>query len=384
MSSTTRREFIQRLLMASGAVLLSAPVLAANRSNILKAVHSSHDGKLTRLTFDLAKVPHYDVFTLSNPARLVVDLHDTTNSSNLDSLKRSGLFDNVRWAVHHDKTLRVVFDLPHQTSFDGASIDKRTGHLALDFSNNLVHHAVMERHPVKRDIIVVVDPGHGGKDPGATGKYGTHEKNVVLEISRMLKRKLDNTPGFRVVMTRDKDIFIPLRQRVNIAHKHKADVFVSVHADACDDRSVKGSSVYILSNKGASSVMARRLADRENDSDLIGGVSLKDKGSMLAKVLLDLSQTGTISASSDLAHTMIHNLAESERVLHRKVERAAFVVLKSPDIPSALVETAFISNPTQEKKLRTKAFQNKIANALHNGIKSYCLANIPERNLIIS
>ena len=207
---------------------------------------------------------------------------------------------------------------------------------------------------------------------------------MVLEIGRMLKRKLDNTPGFRVVMTRDKDIFIPLRQRVNIAHKHKADVFVSVHADACDDRSVKGSSVYILSNKGASSVMARRLADRENDSDLIGGVSLKDKGSMLAKVLLDLSQTGTISASSDLAHTMIHNLAESERVLHRKVERAAFVVLKSPDIPSALVETAFISNPTQEKKLRTKAFQNKIANALHDGIKSYCLANIPERNLIIS
>jgi len=186
-----------------------------------------------------------------------------------------------------------------------------------------------------------------------------------------------------VIMTRDKDVFIPLLERVNIAHRHKADIFVSVHADACEDRSVRGSSVYILSNKGATSVMARRLAHRENNSDLIGGVSLNTKDNMLAKVLLDLSQTGTLQASTELATTVIGKLAKTEKVLHKRVERAAFAVLKSPDIPSALVETAFISNPHEEKKLRTKAFQNKIASALHQGIKHYCLTNIPERNLIV-
>lgn len=384
MSSTTRRNFIRQILMASGAVLLPIPAFASSRYNEIKAVYTSHDGHRTIFSFDLSQLPDYKYFSLKNPERLVVDFKGTTNANHLDSLKKSVLFNDVRWAVHQDKTLRVVFELAKPVSFQSVQLDKHKDRLSLVFSNALAHHKVVERKPVKRDIVVIIDPGHGGKDPGATGKYGTHEKNVVLSIGHMLKRKIDSTPGFKAVMTREKDVFIPLRERVNIAHKHNADIFVSVHADACDDRSVKGSSVYILSNKGATSSMARRLAHRENNSDLIGGVSLKNRGNMLAKVLLDLSQTGTIAASSDLAHTMIKNLAQNERVLHKKVERAAFAVLKSPDIPSALVETAFISNPRQEKKLRTKAFQNKIADALHNGIKSYCLANIPERNLIIS
>lgn len=385
MISSTRRTFIRRFLLASCATLL--PVSGfAEQGNTLEEIATYRKGSSAHLTLKLTHTPHYKVFTLKNPERLVVDLPQTKNAYAVKSLHKLGLFKDVRWAIHHGDTLRLVFDLEKHIAFNSTSVRRGARHneLIITLTDSVVvQHKVATRQPEKRDIIVVVDPGHGGKDPGATGKHGTHEKDVVLAIGRMLREKLNRTQGFKVIMTRDKDVFIPLRDRVNIAHKHKADIFVSVHADACEDRSVRGSSVYILSNKGATSVMARRLAHRENNSDLIGGVSLNTKDNMLAKVLLDLSQTGTLQASTDLANTVISNLAKTEKVLHKRVERAAFAVLKSPDIPSALVETAFISNPHEEKKLRTKAFQNKIASALHEGITHYCLHNIPERNLIV-
>lgn len=387
MTSSTRRTFIRRIFLASCAAVLPAPSFAM-LENELTDVRSSRTDSKGQLIFKLPHSPSYKVFMLSHPERLVVDLHQTKNGFDFKGLNKLGLFKDVRWAVHSGNSLRVVFDLDHHIAYNSSTV-RRSGHydeLVIDLTDSLVvqHKPTVQRKPEKRDIIVVIDPGHGGKDPGATGKHGTHEKDVVLSIGRMLRQKLDRSQGFKVVMTRDKDVFIPLRERVNIAHKHKADIFVSIHADACEDRRVRGSSVYILSDKGATSVMARRLANRENSADLVGGVSLKDKNNMLAKVLLDLSQTGTLQASVDLAQTVIGKLAQTEKVLHKRVERAAFVVLKSPDIPSALVETAFISNPREEKKLRTRAFQNQVANALHDGIKNYCLTNIPERNLIIS
>ena len=386
MTNHNRRTFIRRLILASCATLLPVSAFAV-QGNELEEIRSYRNGSKAQLTLKLAQTPNYKVFTLKNPDRLVVDLHQTKNAYGFKSLNKLGLFKEVRWAMHHGDTLRLVFDLENHIAFSTTSVHKNTHNdeLRIELTDSVVvQHKPVARKPEKRDILVVIDPGHGGKDPGATGKHGTHEKDVVLSIGRMLRQKLDRSHGFKVVMTRDKDVFIPLRERVIIAHKYKADVFVSVHADACDDRTVKGSSVYILSNKGATSVMARRLANRENNSDLIGGVSLNTKDNMLAKVLLDLSQTGTLQASTDLANTVISNLAKTEKILHKRVERAAFAVLKSPDIPSALVETAFISNPREEKKLRTKAFQNKIADALHDGIKRYCLESIPERNLIIS
>ncbi|REG82909.1 N-acetylmuramoyl-L-alanine amidase [Marinomonas pollencensis] len=385
MTDSTRRTFIRRFLLASCATLLPVSGVAEQVS-ALKDIRTYRHGKMAQIKLKLANTPHYKVFTLSKPERLVVDLEHTKNAYHSKGLHKLGLFNDVRWALRQGNTLRLVFDLEKHIGFNSASIEQRNGHskLTINLTDSVVvQHKVATRQAEKRNIVVVVDPGHGGKDPGATGKHGTYEKDVVLAISRMLRQKLNRTQGFKVIMTRDKDVFIPLRERVNIAHRHKADIFVSVHADACEDRSVRGSSVYILSNKGATSVMARRLAHRENNSDLIGGVSLNTKDNMLAKVLLDLSQTGTLQASTDLATTVIRHLGKVEKVLHKRVERAAFAVLKSPDIPSALVETAFISNPHEEKKLRTKAFQNKIADALHQGIKHYCLTNIPERNLII-
>ncbi|MGO3346399.1 MAG: N-acetylmuramoyl-L-alanine amidase [Marinomonas sp.] len=385
MTNRTRRTFLRHFILASCATLLPVSAFAVQGTE-LKEVRSYRHGNAAQLLFTLSQGAKYKVFTLSKPNRLVVDFYHTKSAYRFDTLNKSGLFKQVRLAVHHGDTLRVVFDLEMHISLMTTSI-RHSGHneeliIALKDSK-VATHKTTTRQPEKRDIVVVVDPGHGGKDPGATGKYGTHEKDVVLAIARLLRNKLNRTQGFKVILTRNKDTFIPLRERVNIAHKYKADIFVSVHADACEDRSVRGSSVYVLSNKGATSVMARRLAHRENNSDLIGGVSLNTKDTMLAKVLLDLSQSGTLQASTDFANTMIRHLAQTEKVLHKRVERAAFAVLKSPDIPSALVETAFISNPREEKKLRTKAFQNKIADVLHDGIKGYCLENIASRNLII-
>ncbi|WP_115717865.1 N-acetylmuramoyl-L-alanine amidase [Gallaecimonas mangrovi] len=380
-----RRRFIQKLLLVSGASLLPSYSWAWQPHNRLMAVHSKTVMGQLALTFELPHQPHYHIFTLKHPARLVVDFDQTDKACDLEALKKSGLFKTVRWAHHKDGKLRLVFELANA----GADIhyhSKReqsgaTSKMVLTLSGKGVTAALPSK---RRDIVIVIDPGHGGKDPGATGKHGTHEKNVVLAIARKLKRQIDQTPGFRAVMTRDSDRFIPLMDRVKIAHRHKADVFVSVHADACTDRRVTGSSVYILSEKGASSVMARRLADRENSADLIGGISLKTKDKMLAKVLLDLSQTGTITASANLAEDLIGKLAQHEKALHRNVERAAFVVLKSPDIPSVLVETAFISNPREEKRLRTTAFQNKIATSLHQGLVDYCHTHISEQELMLS
>jgi len=232
-----------------------------------------------------------------------------------------------------------------------------------------------------RDIIVAVDPGHGGQDPGAIGLRGTEEKNVTLAIARRLAHRIDEQRGMRAVLTRDSDIFIPLRERMLIARRAKADLFVSVHADCITDRQIAGASVYILSLRGASSEAARWLAERENDADLKGGVQLDDKSSTLASVLLNLSQSATISESMTAARQVLASLDHTVPVRKSEVQQAAFVVLKSPDIPSMLVETDYISDPAEERKLRNPVRQEKIADAVFHGIRGYFRQHPPAGTL---
>ena len=236
----------------------------------------------------------------------------------------------------------------------------------------------------KRDVIVAIDAGHGGKDPGAVGKGGTREKDVVLKVARKLKSEIDRQQGMKAVMIRDRDTFMPLRDRIKKARNYKADLFISIHADASPDKRVGGSSVYVLSKNGATSELARWMAKKENSADLVGGVTLSDKDDQLASVLLELSQDHTIEESMDVADDLLASLQSVNKLRSRRIEQAGFAVLKSPDIPSVLVETAFISNPSEEKRLRTSAYQDKIARALMKGVRTYFRDNAPDDSLLAS
>jgi N-acetylmuramoyl-L-alanine amidase len=222
-----------------------------------------------------------------------------------------------------------------------------------------------------RTLIIAVDAGHGGEDPGASGPDGTHEKDITLAIARELASRINAEPGLRATLTRPDDRFVPLRERINRARRAQADLFVSVHADAVPDRSVSGASVYVLSARGATNEAAKWLADRENAADLVGGVSLDDKDNVLASVLLDLSQSAAMSASMVAAEKVLTELNTVGDVRKARVQQAGFVVLKSPDIPSMLIETAYITNPGEEKRLRDERYQQKLAAAILNGIRNY-------------
>ena len=228
-----------------------------------------------------------------------------------------------------------------------------------------------------RPVTVVIDAGHGGEDPGARGRGGTLEKHVTLAIAKRLKARIDLEPGMRAILTRDGDYFIPLAQRVSKARRVQADIFVSIHADAFVQPHARGSSVFALSDRGATSTAARWLAKRENESDLIGGVNLDVKDPVLARTLLDLSQTATINDSLKLGKAVLGQLGDINTLHKQAVEQAGFAVLKAPDIPSILVETAFISNPEEEKRLKDPAYQDKMANALLMGIRRYLAQNPP-------
>ena len=221
-----------------------------------------------------------------------------------------------------------------------------------------------------RKITVIIDAGHGGKDPGAHGRAGTQEKTVVLAIAQELKRAINQQPGMQAVMTRDGDYYVPLRDRLKKARQSKGDIFISIHADAFKNPQSSGASVYALSLKGASSEAARWLAEKENYSEL-GQVDLSNKDDVLRSVLIDLSQTATISAGLDLGTIVLKNLQAMTKLHHLSVDQARFVVLKSPDIPSILVETGFISNPQEERRLRSPRYQKQLALAIMNGVKSY-------------
>ena len=334
-----------------------------------------------RLVFDANQPLEHKIFTLNNPHRLVLDLKQTQLSRSLpDPTKENKIIKRMRTATRNKEDVRVVFDLAGAVKPKSFLLkpNREYGHrLVVDLYDHKT--AVKQRSaPVKtdkpageRDVIIAVDPGHGGEDPGARGRHGTNEKDVVLAIAKELVRELNKKQGMRAILIRDGDYYLGLRKRIAKAREAQADLFVSIHADAFRDPKVRGSSVYTLSRRGASSEAARWLAESENSADLVGGVSLEDKDDMLASVLLDLSQIGTLQASSEAAERVLGQLKTLGKTHKRRVQQAGFVVLKSPDIPSMLVETAFISNPDEERRLKDRAYQRRLAAALSKGIVDY-------------
>ncbi|MDX2463380.1 MAG: N-acetylmuramoyl-L-alanine amidase [Porticoccus sp.] len=347
----------------------------------------------TRLVFDLSEAVTHKVFPLTNPDRLVIDIDDVSLKADTSTLDfSSSPIASIRSAVQEQENLRIVLDLTKAVqprSFPLAKNEQYGDRLVVDLYDRgketakTVADVTAENN--HRNIIVAIDAGHGGEDPGALGPKRIREKQVVLAISRELKKMFDRTPGYTAILVRDGDYYIPLRQRTDIAHQKRADMFISIHADAFNKSSAHGASVFALSRRGATSEAARYLASRENRADLIGGagsVSLDDKDHMLASVLLDLSMTATLSSSLDVGAEVLKSIGGVARLHKKKVEQAGFVVLKSPDIPSILIETGFISNPTEAKRLASRDYQQKMARAIYQGVSRYFSTNLPVGTLL--
>ena len=385
--STARRLFLKRLARyGAGFTLLSGSksVLAKAKAALTGIRISQSASDHTRVVFDLSKNIKHRVFALANPNRIVVDLSDTRPSQAMvTSDKTTSLLSGVRSAKRKSGEFRVVFDVKNKVrprSFLLAP-DGNAGHrLVVDMhSTNLSPTPIItsqqERQYKKKEFIIVLDAGHGGRDPGAVGKKGTLEKDITLAVAKKMKTLINRTSGYRAVLTREGDRFIALRNRVKKARDLQADLFISIHADSFRSPKVKGASVYALSLNGASSEAARWIAEKENKSDLIGGISLDDKDDLIASVLLDLSQTATIQDSLDLGGDVLKNIGKVSALNNKKVQQAGFAVLKAPDMPSILIETAFLSNPAEERKLRNSKHQQKLAKAVFAGIKSHLKQN---------
>jgi len=418
------RTALLRALTAAlaASALLSCGVLADEPIRGLR-VWPSPD--YTRLTVETASELRYQLTSVKNPERLVVDFENVDFLSMMDQVASRARLDDpfvsgLRAGRFKPGTVRLVIDLKsevkpqvftlkpvgtygHRLVIDlypltppdplmallkgkeptqpaGAAAEPPPGSQpapSADDRPKAPSTAEKARLPTSRPVIVVVDAGHGGEDPGARGHRGTYEKHVTLAVARKLKALIDAEPGMRAVMTRDGDYFIPLAARVDKARRVKADLFVSVHADAYLLPHARGSSVFALSERGATSAAARWLATRENEADLVGGVNLDGKDRYLAQTLLDLSQTATISHSLKLGRAVLNELGEINTLHKPHVEQAGFAVLKAPDIPSILVETAFISNPEEEKRLGDDAYQTRLARAILAGIKQYFATNPP-------
>ena len=378
-----RRQFLAQAtrLGLSLAMMASAKSAFARSSNALTGIRiSESDADHTRVVFDLSGHVDHRLFTLADPNRVVIDLEDTRESQAIDvSTMKTTLMSGIRSASKENGRLRVVLDLRGKVRPRSFMLnpDGQAGYrVVVDLhATNLdptpIKTSQEERNRRKQQYVIALDPGHGGRDPGAIGKRGTREKDVVLAVARKMQNLINRTPGYRAVLTRDSDRFISLRNRVKKAREAEADIFVSLHADSFHSPAAKGASVYALSLSGASSEAARWIAQKENASDLIGGISLDDKDDLIASVLLDLSQTATIQDSLDLGSDVLAHIGKVSRLNNKHVQQAGFAVLKAPDMPSILIETAFLSNPTEEKKLRTPAHQDKLARAVFSGIQNH-------------
>lgn len=397
-------------------------LVAANaRAVDIHGLHYVTSNQQTRLAFDVTASPKHRVFVLSKPSRLVIDIQNAHLQQKLTQPVASHpLFARLRYAIKDGTDLRVVIDLKKAIdakSFALASNNKDERRLLVDLiPKNALEETSKEATSTETDspnpqivskpamieavahppvsvptenntnkqrfypvsattkhkaIVIALDAGHGGDDPGAKGQQGTCEKDVVFSIAQKLERFINSHPAMKAVMIRQGDYFIGLRDRMQLARAAKADLFISIHADAFQNAGARGASVYTLSRNGASSEAAYWLAKSENESDLIGGVSLNDKEEVLASVLLDLSQTATQEASLTVANTVLKNIEHVSNLHKESVQKAGFVVLKSPDIPSILVETAFISNPSEEQNLLNTTYQAKIARSIFDGICDY-------------
>ncbi len=343
----------------------------------------------TRVVLDLDRPVEHNIFTLSRPDRLVIDLQQSRLARAIAALpENAGPIREIRSGLRADGQLRVVIDLTESVrsrSFTARPNGEFGDRIVIDLQPSGKIHAVKrasEAYTPGREIVIAIDPGHGGHDPGAIGKGRTQEKHVALAVSRELAARINTERGMRAVLIRNGDYYVDHRRRMKIARDSKADLFVSIHADAVSDRRANGATVYALSLKGASDEEARLLAERENAAVSVGGVSLDDKDVVLAEVLLDLSQNAALSASLDVGSHVIKSLASSVKVRRRSVQQAGLLVLKSPDMPSILVEMAYISNPTEERLLNDRQYQRKLANAVLAGVRSYFYTNPPPDTLI--
>ncbi len=344
----------------------------------------------TRIVFDLSGPAEHKLMVLSAPDRIVLDIADTRLAADLSALPLTDTpVSQLRSGVRAGNDLRVVLDIStavEPRSFTLKANERAGDRLVLDLYDKSSQVSSPVRKTVQqsaqRNIIVAIDAGHGGEDPGATGPRRLREKDVVLAIARELKALLEADRGFEPTMIRTGDYYVSLRGRRDLARQRQADLFVSIHADAFERREARGASVYALSTRGATSTAARYLAQRENSADLVGGVNLADKDDVLAGVLADLSMTSTLDASLKLGSEVLHNVDRVARLHKSRVEQAGFAVLKSPDIPSILVETGFISNPSEAKMLATSSYQKKMARAIHAGIRDWFVAHPPSGTLI--
>jgi N-acetylmuramoyl-L-alanine amidase len=343
----------------------------------------------TRAVLDLDQRVDYRLFTLDSPSRVVIDIDDVDLDRVLDlDEEHSGVIRRVRHGVREGHDLRVVLDLEGKVrpqSFLLAPAGEYGHRLVVDLypedgqtAEQRVREAVQSAQGGERDMIVAIDAGHGGEDPGAIGPSGTYEKTVALALARELKEQIDAEPGMRSVLIRTGDYYIPLEERYGRAREARADLFLSIHADAFRDRRVRGSSVYVLSRRGASSEAAKWLARSENRSDLVGGVKLDRDDDVLSSVLLDLSQNVAMEYSSEAAEAILGQLARVGKQHREQVERANFVVLRSPDVPSVLVEVGFISNPHDEANLNSGTHRSQVAEAIVNGVRRHFFDTAPQ------
>jgi len=395
-----------KILLAIIFQLMSVACFA--RQTTISSLRYSTTTNLVRMTFDVSSSPKHRVFVLDNPARLVIDITDARLGHSINQPSSSHpLFFRVRAAGKNDSDLRIVVDLKKTLTAENFSLSSNNSdehRLIVDLSgkNTVGINKAEELIKVKSDVnsprierlvtnqttlaktsepkkstkrakhvVIAVDAGHGGDDPGARGPKGTQEKTVTFAIAKKLVEFINGQPGMKAVMVRKGDYFVGLRNRMQIARAAKADLFISIHADAYQNAGVKGASVYTLSRNGASSEAARWLANSENAADLMGGVSLDDKEDVLKSVLLDLSQSATQEASVNVAGHVLKNFQDICELHKGSVQKAGFLVLKSPDIPSILVETAFISNPLEERNLLSASYQSKIAKAIFKGVRNY-------------
>ena len=344
----------------------------------------------TRIVFDLTAPAEHKLIVLDNPSRIVIDVEDASMKTSLTDLKLAGTpVALVRTGIRDGDDLRVVLELSTKVSprsFFLKANEQAGNRLVLDLYDSKPTKTAAVKKSVKqsdkRDIIIAIDAGHGGEDPGAIGPNRKREKDVVLAIAKELDALLKADKGFSPTLIRTGDYYISLRGRRDLARKRQADLFVSIHADAFKRKEARGASVYALSTRGATSTAARYLAQRENNADLVGGVTLSDKDDVLAGVLADLSMTSTLDNSLQLGGNVLRNMDRIAKLHKKGVEQAGFAVLKSPDIPSILVETGFISNPGEAKLLASRSYQKKMARAIHAGIREWFLAHPPSGTLI--
>lgn len=354
--------------------------------------------QVPQLSIDLNERTKFRLFSLANPQRVVIDLLNTQSNLNPVAPQNALWIKEVRLG-DHDNHLRIVLDMarPATPQAFWVTTPQNSPRLVITFNNaqpfieakpiDLPKKTpepsppppVSKLTPKGRQIVIAIDAGHGGMDSGTIGVSGSHEKHIVLAIALELKKIIQQNKDLKVMMTREKDEFLPLRERLNRARQAQADIFVSIHADANrESNQVHGASVYMLSPKGASSEAAKWLAEKENSADLIGGVTLSDKDDVLASILLDLSQTGTLDLSSKLAQHVLSSLNKVVRLIHQDVQQASFLVLKSPDVPSILIETGFLSNTSDERKLNDPNYRKQLAAAIFNGIQNYLSQNVSQ------